>query len=53
MNIRMTLRVPEYLRDWVRERGKNKSRSINGEIVEILKEMKTKEDKLSHTIDEH
>lgn len=35
--IRMQIRIPVESRDWVRDEGKKHSRSINGEIVQILK----------------
>lgn len=39
------LRLPEYLRDWVKKRGLTRNRTMNGEIVQILQEAKAKEDR--------
>lgn len=32
------LRMPKDLRDWVRERARRNDRSMNGEIIAILRE---------------
>lgn len=43
--VQTQLRLPEHVRNWVKKRGKSKSRSMNGEIVEILKEALAREDR--------
>jgi len=50
--VQTQLRLPEYIRDWVKKRGSGKSRSMNGEIVEILKEALAREGREKNKVDE-
>ena len=39
-----SIRIPEYLKEWIKSKAKNNSRSVNGELVEMMKKIKEKED---------
>lgn len=41
---RMTLRIPIELADWMRIAAKENYRSLNGQIVEVLKEQKAQKE---------
>ena len=41
----LTLRIPVALRDWLKQQAKDNSRSMNGEIVELMKQAKEKQEK--------
>lgn len=39
---RMTIRLPEAVKDWIADRAAQNSRSMNGEVVAIFKDAKDK-----------
>jgi|GEM_PF-4527053 len=41
---RFTLRIPVVLRDWLEDRAKARHKTLTGELVEIIREMKEKEE---------
>lgn len=41
---RFTLRIPVVLRDWLEARAKARHKTLTGELVEIIREMKEKEE---------
>jgi hypothetical protein len=43
--VRMTIRVPETIKNWLSGRAEQNSRSINGEVVAIFKDAKDKDKK--------
>ena len=43
--VRMTIRVPETIKNWLSGRAEQNSRSINGEVVAIFKDAKDKDRK--------
>ena len=40
---RMTVRLPETIKDWLADRAIQNNRSMNGEVVAIFKDAKEKE----------
>ena len=42
--VRTQIRLPKYLRDWLMGKAKDNSRSMNGEIVELMKQAKEKQE---------
>ena len=46
---KLTLRIPSKLQKWVKQEGKNNSRSMNGEIVELLKKAKEQAEQREET----
>lgn len=36
-DIRLNIRIPKLLRDWLKEEAREHNRSMNGQLVEILK----------------
>ena len=39
-----SIRIPTYLREWLKDRAINNSRSVNGELIQLMKKIKEKED---------
>ncbi len=40
---RMTVRLPDELKQWVLDQAKKKGRTMNGEIVELIRRLKEKD----------
>lgn len=43
--IKTQIRFPRYLRDWLKKQAKDSNRSMNGEIVELMKQAKEVQEK--------
>lgn len=41
--VKLQFRLPTDIRDWFREYADQRSRSMNGQMIELLKEMKAAE----------
>lgn len=39
---RMTIRFPNSIKQWIGEQAKKNGRTMNGEIVELIRELKEK-----------
>lgn len=43
---RMQIRVPRILRDWLKSRAKDNNRSMNGEIIHLMKKAQEEENQI-------
>ncbi len=39
-----TLRLPDLLRDWIKEKAESNNRSMNGELIAMIKKAKEKQE---------
>jgi len=39
-----SIRIPRHLKDWLKDRAANNSRSINGELIQLMRKAKEKEE---------
>jgi len=46
---RVQFRIPKYLHKWLKDKGKQANRSMNGELVELMKKAKQEDEKNSMT----
>lgn len=49
MSIPTSIRIPSELKEWIENRAERNTRSISGELVELMKKAKQEEEKNSMT----
>jgi len=45
LTIPTSIRIPSDLKDWIENRAKRNTRSISGELIELMKKAKQEEEK--------